>query len=375
MSSWQSVDWGRSGRTDRFEFVTVDPFTLAELETFDAIHGQSSLTFDYLSDTQVQGTFDIGPGDYLGDGLHHRMVRVYDTIEVDGMRYRQPLATMFVSNASNDMIYGRSNRHLTCYGPMYRYTEDYLPQDFTRAPGDNCVDAIREIVELTGGKLLVDEGVDYTRKHTVQVFFPIGHNVAEMLQIYSGWIGCEVWGDAEGFIRLSPYRAYADRAPVYTFTDGANCIYKAGIQWETNRDEPINRVVAYFSREKKQDDPSKDNYDPYPLADSATVELPQGTRMSFEVCGRYRTEVLQVTEPCNHDDLVAQAQRALDEGSGSYLDIIIEHAGIPFLKTGDCVRYINGLEGIDDYYVITQMRISSLSPMLMTQSKLRRARA
>ena len=59
----------------------------------------------------------------------------------------------------------------------------------------------------------------------------------------------------------------------------------------------------------------------------------------------------------------------------SSLDITIEHAGVPGLMVGDCVEYQNGIDYRDNVMVqkciVMEMSVSSLSPMCMTQTKLR----
>ena len=58
----------------------------------------------------------------------------------------------------------------------------------------------------------------------------------------------------------------------------------------------------------------------------------------------------------------------------AYLDMTIEHAFVPGLHVGDCVRFESSYSHFTGDYVIVQMRVSSLSPMCMTQSKMRQIR-
>lgn len=364
MTDESLVDWGASGRVDSYGFELVDPFTLAKTGDVEGVGG--SMTWAYDSDTQLQATLTLGEADYLQDG-YHRMVRVTDTVRVGDFERSYQLGTLFVSNVSGRVASKVEQRKLTCYGPLYRFTQDVMAQDFTRATGTNCVDNIRYIVEVNGGVLRLGDGVDTSRTHTQQVHFPVGYNRMDALRTYAGWIGCEIVGGDDGSVVLREYVPYARREPVYTFEEGARCVYLAGVDWETNRDEPINRVVAYFSRQSKQKD------DPYPLADSCHVELSEAEEYSYERCGRWRTQVLQVTEPCSHADLVAQAERLLEDRSAVYYAITIEHAGIPWLRPGDCVRYNNRSDmrvPSESIGVVTQMSVSSLGPMCMTQSKI-----
>lgn len=365
----RNVDWGATGRRDVYSFALVDPFSLAETGTIDPEAGGSSLTWSYDSDNQLQGSLDLAGADYKQDG-YFRMVRVYDSVTVGGWSQKVALGTLFVNNVSTDSANRLSSRRLSCYGQMWRYTQDYLDRDFVARSGDNVCDQIRSLIEEVGG-IVRFEGLDVGRTHTRDVFFPLGCNRAETIYTYVGWIGAEIVTEPDGSLLVRPYESFDARAPVYTFEAGRNCIYLGGIEWETNRDEPRNRVVAYFSRESKQDD------DPYPLSDSVTIDLPSSYDLSYERCGRRTTHVLQVTDPCSHDDLRAQGQRYMDQSSGAHLDILIEHAGVPFLRVGDCVDFENEAEMGQPFRqrcVVMEMSIQGLGPGCMTRSKLRTLR-
>ena len=371
----RTVDWGQSGRLTYYSVRTVDPFTLAETSNDIEVDDEgTSITYAYETDNHMEATVSLLEGDYHNiletnspyafDG----MVRIYQNVQIGSFVQSYSMGTFFVSNVSTSSLYGQSTRRLTCYGPMWAFTQDVLAQDFVRHSGDNCWDAMTDIVDYDNGHIRAGDGFDTNRGHTVDVWFPVGANRAEALNVYAGWLNAEVVSDMDGFIQVRPYRAPADRDVVYTFDQGNSCIYKAGIEWETNRDEPINRVVAYFSRESKQDD------DPYPLADSCYVDLDDSADWSYRRTGRRRTEVLQISDPCSHEDLVAQAQRYLDSSAGAQLYITIEHAGVPWLRVGDCVQYYNTTDMdtvVNNKCLITEMRINSLSPMCMTQTKMR----
>lgn len=377
----QTIDWGGTGRLTYYTLRLVDPFTLGEVSgDIDIDVDSTSVTYAYETDNHMQATISLSEGDYHnitadGDGYSFDgMVRLYQTVMIGDFSQSYQMGTFYVSNVSTTSMYGRSVRKLTCYGPMWAFTQDVLAQDFVRSAGTNCWDAMTDIVDYDNGHIRAGDGFDTSRTHTVDVWFPVAANRAEALNVYAGWLNSEIVSDMDGFLRVRPYIEPSQREPVFSFDQGNSCIYKAGIEWDTNRDEPVNRVVAYFSRESKQDDPSKDNYDPYPLSDSCYVDLPDSADWSYRRCGRRRTEVLHVTDPCSHEDLVAQAQRYLDSSSAANLYITIEHAGIPWLRVGDVVTYYNSSDMstiVDNRCVITEMSISRLSPMCMTKTKMR----
>lgn len=365
MTDERHVDWGATGRRDYYRLSLVDPFTLQEVGSAELESGSSSLTWSYGGENQLGASIDLAEGDYRQGG-YDRMVRIHHTVEIGDFAKDYTMGTLFVSNMSARPIYRQSRRTLQCYGPWWRHTQDVFALDFTRNPGDNAVDGIRYLVEVDGGTLVIGPGVDTGRLHVKGLHCSAGQNKGEVLRAYAGFIGCELITDVSGALELREYVPPQDREPVYTFTSGANCIYLSGYGYETNRDEPINKVVAYFSRESKQDD------DPYPLSDSVQVYLNPADDYSFQRCGRNRTQVLQVNEPCSHEDLQAHAQRVLDERSAAIEYVTIEHAGVPWLRVGDCVRYVNDVDGpVDTIAIIEEMAVQSLGPWCRTKTKLR----
>ena len=161
----RNVDWGATGRRDVYSFALVDPFTLSETGQLEAESDGSSLTWSYDSDNQLQGTLDLVGADYKQDG-YFRMVRVYDSVTVGEWSKKVALGTLFVSNVSTTSANHLSSRRLSCYGPMWRYTQDYLAQDFVAHTGDNVCDQIRSLIEEVGG-IVRFEGDEYYSDFTV----------------------------------------------------------------------------------------------------------------------------------------------------------------------------------------------------------------
>lgn len=363
----RTVDWGASGREDRYYFTLVDPFTLGETGSLEVERSSSSLTWSYSSENQLEASLRVARGDYRQDG-YDRMVRVHDVVTIGSFSKDYALGTLFVSNMSAQPLYGHGNRSLQCYGPWWRHTQDYLAYDFSRNPGDNAIDGIRYLVEVDGGTLVIGPGVDEGRQHVTGLHCDAGMNKGEVLRAYAGFVGCEIVTVSDGSLELRAYEAPQSREPVYTFYEGSTCTYLPGYSVESNRDEPVNKVIAYYSRESKQDG------DPYPLSDSVQVYLDPNDEFSFQRCGRNRTLVMQVSQPATHADLTSFAQRLLDERSAASEYITIEHAGIPWLRVGDAVRYVNGTDGDEPVNVIgtiEEMAVSSLTPGCMTRTKLR----
>ena len=333
------ADWGASGRVDSYEYRLVDPFTLQETgETVSTIEGESQLSFNYYGDNIATGTIVTDADDI------DKLVRVYHTVSAGGEEATEVLGTFFADSSTATAKHRSVKRTHACYSTLYRHTEDSFVQDFARTAGTNIVGELRDIVEADGGHLRALPSLkgEESRAHTVDVWFEIGTNKGEALRTICGWCGWELGVDPYGYVTVGLYTPPQDRAIAYEFGDGENCTYTAGYDFSNTNAKAVNRCIAYFSRTSKKDD------DLWPRADSTFADLPERNPFSFQRIGRHRTYVLRAGDACSHDDLVAQAQRYLDENSGAYYSFQIEHAGIPGLRVGDVVRYVNRRDGSKD---------------------------
>lgn len=364
------VDFGASGRTDTYDVALVDPHTLNVMATGELDAENTSMTWKWDTENIQQADVSLAEGtDYLVGGMQC-LIRVRQRVRIPSEGYDRTLdlATMWVDNTSTTSLYGRITRNPQCYSPLWRYTQDVLHQDFFRSVGDNVVEDVRLLAEGVGGRLVVGDGVDTSRRHTIDVWLQLAMNRGEAMRTVASWIGCILLPGADGSTRLEVNRPPSERPVSYEFVEGGNCTFVPGIEWDVNRDEPINRVVAYFSRKSKQDD------DPYPLTDVAVVDLDEGAGFSYLKCGRYRTKVLELTDPCSHSDLVAQARAYLDSGPAATLDVIIKGVGIPGLEVGDVVRYRNATDHgtlLDYRAQVTEISTTQLVPRMLCTYKLR----
>ena len=361
------TDWGRSNRTDRFEFVFCDPFSLAETGVVDADPTASSITWGYYTDNVYSGTVALVEGNTV-KLEKDRLVRVKHAVTADGATDSRTIATMFVKECPGSSKFGMTKYKANCYSTLYRYTQDVLTSDFSRKKGYNVVQAIRDLVEETGGKLRVLDGTDTTRIFGNAIWFELGTNRMEVLNTIAGWIGCQMGCDAEGYVTIGAYLEPSEKPVKYDFEAGRNCTYLPGVEEEDNRSDIVNRVVAYYTRE------SKEEGDKYPLTDRVCVELDSKSAFSYARCGRYQTEVIKLTEPCSHADLEKKAKTYLNENSGEIRHYTIEHVSIPGLTVGDVVTYENDTdyeEPVSARCMIAQMDMRSLTPGAKCTTKLK----
>lgn len=359
------TDWGISGRRDEYSYHLVDPFTLQETgETVDAVDGEGQITWAESSENGYSASIS-----FAESFASNRMVRVKHAIKLpDGEQVGETLGTFFVDSSNSSSVFGRASRSSKCYSPLLRISGDLLASDFSRFAGQNIVDEVRDLVQENGGRLLVLQGVDESRQHTVDVWFPVGESRSYVLDKIASWTGCEMGVDESGFVTWGPYVDPVNRPRSFTFEEGKNCMYVAGFDESDESEGSVNRVIAHYSRA------SKDDGDPYPLSDFAVVDLPPLHPFSFESIGRRKPYDMVVGEPCSKEELIAQAQRHLDQNAGGAKRYVISHVGIPGLKPGQKVRYVNSIDGEEplDIDAIIEEISMDLKPGAPCKTKLRR---
>lgn len=379
------TDWGRSGRRDSFAFYLVDPFTLEETgETIQVDAPSSSITWGWDTENGYSGSFRA-----VNASNRDKLVRVKQTIVADGEERVVTLGTFFIDEAPASALYGRVSRDLSAYSTMWRFTEDVLARDFVRAKGYNVVTAIRDIVEIDGGQLLVDPEVNASRNFGRDIWFEVAQNRAETLRTIASWINCIMRPDPDGYIVLEPYRAPKDRAVKYEFEAGRNCVYVPGVQITDTSASAVNRVVAWWSRSSipktarknadggyVKDEAGNTVYDyddDYGLSDYVYVDLPETHAFAYERIGRRRTYVMKLTEACSRAELTDRAQQYLNENCGSTRYFEIQHVSVPDVSAGDIVRYVNPhdySEPIDCTCIVEEISMT-LSPGAPCKTKLR----
>lgn len=361
------TDWGKTNRTDTFEFALCDPFTLNETGPADVDARSSSISWGWYTDNLYSGTIVLTgeAGRRLGKD---RLIRVKQITGVDGEKTSAVLATMFVDSVTTNVKFKRSTTRASCYSPLWRFTQDVLISDFWRGRGYNVVQAIRDLVEASGGRLRVLDGVNTQKTFGNDIWFDLNTKQMEVLGTIAGWIGCQIGCDAHGHVTIHPYVEPSDKPVRYSFRAGENCAYLPGVAEEDNRADVVNRVVAYYTRESKDED------DDFPLTDRAVAELGVENSFSFARCGRYQTKVIKVEDPCSTEELESRARAYLIENSGEIRHYTIEHVSIPGLSVGDVVTYENDTdyaEPVSARCMVVQMDMRSLSPGAKCTTKLK----
>lgn len=353
------VDWGASGRVDEYHAYLVDPFTLSVVKEVPFIAEGTSVTYDYESENIAGARVKLAEGaDYRIGGKSY-MVRIVDVVTVSGEQTEDVLGTFFVDNCGSNSKFGHVARQLDCYSAMWRHSKDNLMNDFGRSAGTPIAEAIRSLVEADGGHLNFAADAGIQRVTETPVWFELGTEKLEVMREMARWISNEIVPEPNGSLLLRCKWMPWQLVPKFTFEDGKNCLYTAGIDWNTTRPEILNRVIYYYS---KQNESRRE-----------VAELPPANEWSYQNIGYHRCEVVRVSE-VPPEGLKQAAENHLAAHSGETIHIEIEHVGIPGLAVGDVVRYVNEADHTAPLNLvcqIIQMDVSALKPGRMTKTKLR----
>lgn len=379
------TDWGRSGRRNEYTFHLVDPFSLQETgELIDVDAASSTITWGWDTENGYSGSIRAE------NSVHKdKLVRVRHTATVNGKSTTVTLGTFFIDESPASALYGRVTRDLSAYSTMWRFTQDSLERDFTRAKGQNVVQAIRDLVETDGGLLVVKAGVNTSKTFGNPIWQEIAQNKADIIRKIASWIGCIVRPDEDGYIVIEPYMNPSEMAVSYEFEAGANCVYVPGVEITDTSASAVNRVVAWWSRKSIPKTAQKDadgkyvkgedgktvykNDDDFGLSDYACIDLPPTHSFAYERVGRRRTHVMKLTEACSNAELVEKATQYLNENCGNTRYYEIEHVSVPHLRAGDVVRYVNHddySEPIDAKCQVMEISMT-LGPAALCHTKLR----
>lgn len=351
-------DWAMSGRRDAYRFVTADPFTLSDVGQIEMIPSECSITYGYYTDNYATARL-TAPDSYDGG-----LIRIYHNVTLpDGTDEEECLGTFFVDSVERNATAGMVRQSMDCYSTLWRLSQDALAEDYVVARNTVCLNGLGGLITAEGARAMVYPGVDAEKTHTIDFRIATGENRLDAVNAYAGWCGWTVGVDDYGYQTIEVYTPPANRSPSYTFEAGANCVYVPDSS-ETFTGDVCNRVVARWSREK-----APDGFNGVTSMRSV-ADLPKGNPYSFEACGRRITHVLDV-DPCSQAELNAKAQQYLAQHDAAIRYFEIEHVGIPYLRPGMTVTYID--ERNEDALLceVTQMDIGTLGPLCMTKTKLK----
>lgn len=361
-----AIDWGASGRVDAYSLNLVDPFTLEVTGTADFDPSGSSVTWADDSESGAQASIALVDSDWMQGGFD-RLLQLTHTVTIGGESVTETLGTFFVDSVTQSDLYGRETMTANCYSAMWRYTQDCLDDDLYIPQGAKVLPYVAELATAVGG--VVAQGLraaEGDQGAASPCLFAVGDNRAEVMRTIAAWVGCEVKAADDGRTSVERILDATEREPVYEFEAGETCTYLPGREWDDSNADPVNRVVAWWSRDSLPDPDDGLGY-----TKRCVVDLDANAQFSYARCGRRRTHALEVSNACTQAELEAQARRYLRENSGAARYVTIEHVGIPHLRVGDVVTY----KGVDGETALTcqvsQMSVGSLAPWCQTQTKLR----
>jgi hypothetical protein len=347
-----AVDWTlpRAPGTG-LRFVRVDYTTRLELEELTTIKPGGDITRTMV-DLKVSGTLSAVAPPALGDDL----IRVYyDVVDIDGNEESVVLGTMHAVKAGARYTEAAESADLTLLSALLTLQGAKLLASLT-LPAATVAATYAEGICTTLGLPYVS--APSTRALTVAMSFDAGTSylaIVNALLDFAGFWSAQV--DNDGRVVFEAYESPMDRAPVYEFIEGANCVYLPDVSVQSDAYNVPNVVVLTASNAAGAISGSYENDDassPYSTANRREIAL-----------------VETVSDAVDAADLNARAYRRWLEATGAAETLTVSHAYLPNVAVGDVVLFAWTKHGISMRATVQSQGIA-LNAACMTTSALKR---
>ena len=345
------VDWARP-RLGTFRYYRVAYAGRQELEELTTIRPGGRISRNLFTALKEQGSLPCVEPPALGDDL----VRIYYVVRDDaGTEARLALATMHAVKPVANYNAAAETAGLTLFSALLTLQQAKLAASLTIPAGTVAVDAAAAICTALGLPVVAAPSA-----RTLGA--PASWNAGEARLAVVNWLldAAGFWSaqvDGWGRVVLAPYEDPRDRAPVWSFRDGADCIYRPEATVETDAWDVPNVCVLTASRPEGALIGSFTNDDP--ASPFSTVRR-----------GREITLADTVDDAADEADLIARAERRLVQATATTERLSFEHAYAPVM-IGDVVRFVWSEYGLDMRAAVQSQELS-LTPALPTKTTAKR---
>ena len=346
-----AIDW-TIPRLGVYRFHRVAYVGRQELEELTTIQPGGRITRNLGAELKEEGKLPCVELPSLGDDL----IRIYYVVEDDaGQEARLALATMHAVKPKADYTAAAETAGLSLVSALLTLQQAKLSTSLTIPAGTVAVDAAGAICTALGLPYVASAS---SRALTSNASWNAGDTrlkVVNYLLDVGGFWSAQV--DGWGRVVFAPYEDPRRRAPVWTFRDGANCIYRPEFTVETDAWDIPNVCVLTSSSPAAALCGSYTNDDP--ASPYSTV-----TR------GREITLAETVDDAVDVPDLNARAEKRLTLGTATTERVGFEHAYAP-VTIGDVVDFGSSRHGLD-MRVTIQAQDLTLTPPCPTKATTKR---
>lgn len=307
-------------RSGPLRFVRVSYDDRVELAPLATVQGGGYISRQLETSLKETGGLQIVNPPSIADDL----VRIYyEPTDSEGESESVALATMHAAKASTRYTSAAQPATWTLYSALLTLQQTVLTESLTIAAGSVAVTEASDLCTDLGLPVVATPS---TKELTVDHSWNAGDSylkiVNELLDFAGYW---SVRPDGQGRVVMAPYVEPGNRAAVWEFEPGANCIFVGDVAYESDAFDVPNVCVltcsngdTSFSGSYTNDDPSS----PY-----STV-----TR------GREIALVETVTDAVDGADLALRAQKRLMTATAATERLTVRHAYAP-ITIGAVVQF------------------------------------
>jgi len=346
------VDWSIP-RAGTFRFYRVDYTTRHELEELTTVLPGGNISRNLNAALKESGSLPVAGPLSLGDDL----VRVYYVVEDDdGNEEKIALATMHAVAETVRYSSATATAALVLYSALLTLQDTSIDASLTIAAGAVAVSEAAKICTDLGLPVVASAS---SKQLGTDMSFDAGTPylaVVNELLAYAGYWSASV--DGWGRVLMEPYQDPSERAPVWDFIAGANCIFLPDVEVGSDAFSVPNKYVLTCS-----------NPDGAPLIGSYTNTDP-ASPFSTVTRGRTITKSETVNDAVDVADLNARAKARLITETASTETVSLQHAYAP-VRVADAVSLNWAAHGLSMRGAIQSQDIA-LVPSALTKTTLKR---
>lgn len=232
--------------------MRVDRASGAETGRVDGVLRGGSITRNQDTDVTESATLDFeGPSDSPTD-----LLRVWADLDYeDGTRESISLGTFLPDGPKREVTGGDADsRPLNLYGRLRELSDDQFAYPVSLQPGENPLDFIDETIREAGLETAAHPATDY-RMGTTWTFGMDDSAQKNKLNAVNELLDLMGWNSARtdpmGRVLLTPYTQLKDRAPSWTFTEGADARFVRSMTDERDWFDTANQVIVIYSDQER----------------------------------------------------------------------------------------------------------------------------
>lgn len=342
--------WGGS-RVTRIEYRRVDFPTFAVLEPLTCFGDGGQLTESLFTSLRVSGQLPFRSLPDLGND----MVRIFITVEdADGATHSEALATMFPTSPKRTKTLRGDVGSVDLYSTLYLLQARKTREPLTLPAGTVAVSYASSLAVTCGLPVVADASaaaLNVAKSYdALTSYLEIVNDLLE----FAGFAGATV--DGMGNVVMRKYVNPSKLAPTYEWTDGAECVYQEGVEYEYDTWGAPNAYTCISS-------PA----DGAPLVATATNDDP-GSAISTVTRGYVVDAGETVSDIEDAAALAALAERRLADATSNVESITIRHLWAPF----DLGAVLRITQGVESWQMASCSRETELRPAGACTTRLRR---